>query len=481
MTKRKWLPFICLFLTMLWSFPAWAAEQIAPGVRQWSFERTNWEGKSIKGYVLEVDPKQKYTEIRTVMGNEVIGSKETLSSMAERTGAVAAINGGFFDTVTGMPVGNVFIDGKAEYVSDILKTSFGFTYGGGVKIGYLAPKMKVEVIGVGQLAVKGINMPAVSDGLVLYSRVWGKAVPAGTQLLLKPDGSGAFLVEPVFGSTQIPAGGYVLSGWGGSTNQLMAVPAGARARVITELPQEWSNQRHVLSAGPLLVEGGLPVDQAVNEGLWGKVLKPAPRTALGVNAQGKVLLVVVDGRQDGSAGLTLEELSYLMMDLGAVRAVALDGGGSSEIWVRGKILNNPSDKKERPLGNGLMIIQQMPVYVDHQRLYLDVAPVIDQGRTLVPMRKIFERLGGEINWDEATKTVTAVKGELKIELTVGKTTAVVNGKNIKLDVPVKVINGRTLVPMRFVGETLGAKVNYVTTPIQAVYIESAEGGSGLAK
>ncbi|WP_238473349.1 stalk domain-containing protein [Desulforamulus profundi] len=289
------------------------------------------------------------------------------------------------------------------------------------------------------------------------------------------------MVEPVFGSTQIPAGGYVLSGWGGSTNQLMAVSAGARARVITELPQEWSNLRHVLSAGPLLVEGGLPVDQAVNEGLWGKVLKPAPRTALGVNAQGKVLLVVVDGRQDGSAGLTLEELSYLMMDLGAVRAVALDGGGSSEIWVKGKILNNPSDKKERPLGNGLMIIQQMPVYVDHQRLYLDVAPIIDQGRTLVPMRKIFERLGAEINWDEATKTVTAVKGELKIELTVGKTTAVVNGKNIKLDVPAKVINGRTLVPMRFVGEALGAKVNYVTTNGPAVYIESAEGGSGLAK
>lgn len=481
MKLGKWPLLLCFCLSILWVFPAWAAEQVAPGVRQWSFERTNWEGKAIKGYVLEVDPKQKNTEIRAVMGNEILGSKETLSSMAERTGAVAAVNGGFFDTVTGMPVGNVFIDGKAEYVSDILRTSFGFTYGGGVKIGYLNPKMKVEAPGVGQLAVKGINIPAVSDGLVLYSRAWGKAVPAGTQLLLKPAEGGAFQVEPVSGSAQIPAGGYILSGWGNSINQLMSLPTGARVKVITELPQDWSNLRHVLSAGPLLVEGGLPVDQAVNEGLWGTVLKPAPRTALGVTAQGKVLLVVVDGRQDGSAGLTLEELSYLMMDLGAVRAVALDGGGSSEMWVKGKIVNNPSDKKERPLGNGLMIIQQMPVYIDHQRLYLDVAPVIDQGRTLVPMRKIFERLGAEIGWDEGTKTVTAVKGDLEIKLTAGKTTVLVNGKKVKLDVPAKVINGRTLVPMRFVGETLGAKVNYVTSPMQAVYIESAEGGSGNAR
>lgn len=477
MKLGKWPLLLCVCLSLLWAVPAWAAEQVAPGVRQWSFERTNWEGKTMKGYVLEVDPKQKNTEIRAVMGNEIIGGKETLSSMAQRTGAVAAVNGGFFDTVTGVPVGSVFVDGKVEYVSDILRTSFGFTYGGGVKIGYLNPKMKVEVPGVGQLALKGINMPAVSDGLMLYSRAWGKAVPAGTQLLLKPGGSGTFLAEPVFGSVQVPAGGYVLSAWGSSTNQLMAVPAGTKVKVITELPQEWSNLRHVLSAGPLLVESGLPVDQAVNEGLWGKVLKPAPRTALGVNAQGKVLLVVVDGRQDGSAGLTLEELSYLMMDLGAVRAVGLDGGGSTEMWVKGKIVNNPSEKKERPLGNGLMIIQQMPVYIDHQRLYLDVAPVIDQGRTLVPMRKIFEQLGATINWDEATKTVTAVKGDSEIKLTVGKTTVLVKGKSVKLDVPAKVINGRTVVPMRFVGETLGAKVNYVTTPVQAVYIESAEGGS----
>lgn len=148
MTIKRWLPFICLCLTLMWSIPAWAATQVAPGIRQWSFEKTNWEGKTYKGFVLEVDPKQKNTEIRPVLGKELIGGTETLSSMAKRTGAVAAVNGGFFDTASGVPIGNAFIDGKAEYVSDILRTSFGFTNSGNVAMGYLAPKIKVDVTGV---------------------------------------------------------------------------------------------------------------------------------------------------------------------------------------------------------------------------------------------------------------------------------------------------------------------------------------------
>lgn len=475
MTVRRYLIYVCLCLSLLWALPALAAEQVAPGVRHWQVQRTNWEGKPLNIFVLEVDPKQKFTEIRPVLGNDVIGQKETLSSMAQRTGAVAAINGGFFDTATGVPVGNLFIDGRAEYISDILRTTFAFTYGGEFKIGYLVPQMKIEAAGVGDLPVKGINLNPVSDGLVLYTQAWGKSIPGGAQLALKPDADDTYKV--VEGSSGVPAGGYVLVGWGSAASQLMGIRTGSTVKVVTSLPADWSNLRHGLSGSPILVENGLPVDQAVNEGLWGSVLKVAPRTALGVTAQGKVLLVVIDGRQEQSAGVTLEELSYIMIDLGAVRAVALDGGGSSEIWVKGQILNSPSDKKERPLGNGLMIIQQMPVYVDGQRLYLDVAPLIEQGRTLVPMRKIFERLGAEISWDEVSKTVVASKGEQTIELTIGNATCLVNGKQVKLDVPAKIIAGRTLVPLRFVGETLGAKVNYVTTNGPAVYIEGVQGGS----
>ncbi len=475
MTARRWLLYVCLCLSLLWALPAAAAEQVAPGVRQWQVEKTNWEGKPLKAFVLEVDPKQKFTEIRPVLGNDSIGKKETLSSMAERTGAVAAINGGFFDTGTGVPVGNLFVDGKAEYISDILRTTFGFTYQGEMKVGYLAPRITVEIAGRGQLSVQGINLSPVSDGLVLYTPAWDKSVPEGVRVALKPEEAGTYRV--VDASSGIPAGGSILVGWGNSASQLRSITTGSSVKIVTELPSDWNNLRHGLSGSPILVENSLPVDQAVQEGLWGTVLKVAPRTAVGVTSQGKILLVVVDGRQEKSAGVSLEELSYLMIDLGAVQAVGLDGGGSSEIWVKGQILNNPSDKKERPLGNGLLVLQQLPVFVDGKRLYLDVPPVIEQGRTLVPLRKIFERLGAGIDWNEENKTVLATKGEQTIELTMGQASCLVNGKKVQLDVPAKIINGRTMVPMRFVGETLGAKVNYVTTNGPAVYIESVQGGS----
>lgn len=476
MKIKRLLVMLCAFVILLSAVPALASEQVAPGVRQWSFTKTNWEGKPYQGYVLEVDPKQRFTEIRPIMANDVIGNKETLSSMAQRTGAVAAINGGYFDIVSGMPVGNVFVDGQALHISDILRTSFGFTGTGEVKLGYLAPKMKLEVEGYGQINLRGINMPASNDGVILYSAAWNKAVITGVKFKLTPEKDQLYRLDYTYDGEQAPPGGYIVAGFGSSASQLMSIPAGSGVRVVTEKAPEWQDLKHGLTGSPLLVENGLPVEQAVNEGLWGKVLKPAPRTALGVNAKGRVLLVVVDGRQDHSAGLTLEELAYLMVELGCVRAVALDGGGSTEMWVKGQIVNSLSEKSERPLANGLVVIQQMPVYIDYARLYFDVPPLLENGRTLVPMRKIFEQLGAEITWDAETKTVTALREGRVIELKAGNNNALVDGTPFKLDVPAKIVDGRTLVPLRFVGESLGAKVNYVTSGGPAIYIESPKGG-----
>jgi len=363
---------------LLWAYPAAAAEQIAPGVRYWTIERANWQGGPVKGHVLEVDMKVPLMEIRPVLGQDTLGKREVLSSIAERTGAIAAVNGGFFDMYTGMPDGNLIVDGQPLNTSDILRTSLGFSYTGDVQMGYVNP---------------------ANGGL--------------------------------------------------------------------------DNIRHLLSGGPLLVEDGLPVDQAVQEGLWGSVLRPAPRTAVGVTDAGKLLLVEVDGReQDYSEGLTLEELSYLMIDLGSVKAVALDGGGSSEMVVKGKVVNHPSDDKERPISYGLVILQGLPVYINNQRIYFDVPPTVEKGRTLVPMRRIFEKLGADVSWDQAAGTVTAVKGNHTVTLTPGKTTARVDGKNVKLDVPARIINDRVLVPVRFVGESLGAAVKYDTSKIPVIYINS---------
>ena len=98
------------------------------------------------------------------------------------------------------------------------------------------------------------------------------------------------------------------------------------------------------------------------------------------------------------------------------------------------------------------------VTVDGELLEMDVAPTIEEGRTLVPMRAIFERLGAQVNWDEDTRTVTGVKDDTTIVLPLGDTEALVDGLQVEIDVPADTIEGRTMVPARFIAETLGANV-----------------------
>lgn len=103
------------------------------------------------------------------------------------------------------------------------------------------------------------------------------------------------------------------------------------------------------------------------------------------------------------------------------------------------------------------------VNLDGQQLSFDVPPRIENGRTLVPLRAIFEALGATIEWDDASKTVTAEKGKTIIKLTIDQATAYKNGNEVKLEVAAKIINGRTLVPLRFVSEAIGATVNWNET------------------
>lgn len=91
--------------------------------------------------------------------------------------------------------------------------------------------------------------------------------------------------------------------------------------------------------------------------------------------------------------------------------------------------------------------------------YLDGAQLVE-GRTMLPLRSIFETLGAEVEWISSTKTVIATKGSTKVVLKVNSKQAVINGQTKTLDVPAKLINGKTMVPVRFVSEALGAKVDW---------------------
>lgn len=113
------------------------------------------------------------------------------------------------------------------------------------------------------------------------------------------------------------------------------------------------------------------------------------------------------------------------------------------------------------------------VHINGSELAMDEPPVIVNGRTLIPLRAIFEALNVTPQWDSATKTVSAKTNEIEMKLKIGSQDAVVNGKVIKLDTPGTLVNGRTMVPARFIAETLGANVDWDSNT-RTVKITSAD-------
>lgn len=112
------------------------------------------------------------------------------------------------------------------------------------------------------------------------------------------------------------------------------------------------------------------------------------------------------------------------------------------------------------------------VILNGQQLNFEVAPVIENGRTMVPVRAIFEAMGAEVGWNAASQVVTAGKGAITVTMPIGSTTPQVNGTTNTLDVPAKITADRTLAPLRFVGEAFGGRVSWDSNT-RTIYINNA--------
>lgn len=100
------------------------------------------------------------------------------------------------------------------------------------------------------------------------------------------------------------------------------------------------------------------------------------------------------------------------------------------------------------------------VEVNGQMLSFSVPPMQMNGRTMVPLRGIFESLGAQVNWNANSRMITATRDTDEVQLGIGNRQATVNGQVVNLDVPAMILRGSTMVPLRFVSEALGANVQW---------------------
>ncbi|MEI6499869.1 MAG: copper amine oxidase N-terminal domain-containing protein [Armatimonadota bacterium] len=109
------------------------------------------------------------------------------------------------------------------------------------------------------------------------------------------------------------------------------------------------------------------------------------------------------------------------------------------------------------MSSGMAAVQ---VELNGRPLALSVDPIQVGNRTMVPMRSLFEALGANVQWTDSTQTVTATRNATTIQLAIGARDALVNGRSLALDVPAMLYGGSTMVPLRFVSESLGADVRW---------------------
>jgi exopolysaccharide biosynthesis protein len=322
-------------------------------------------------HVLRVDPSRARLDVVHAR-DEAVGL-ETTSAIAARRGAIAAINGGYFrmtGTFAGDSTGTLQIDGKLLSEPDRGRAAVGIVRepeGTALLIGHVTWRGEITAGGA-RRRLDGVNRARGGNELVLFTPEFHETTltdDSGTEAIVR--GGRVVEVRAAAGSSRIPVDGFVLSATG--TVRAWISRRLARGTTVTVrmglepvdrlARNPWPSAEDVLGAGPKLVSAGhIDVTDAREKMVPTFATDRHPRTAVATLADGRVLLMVVDGRQpEHSIGMTLAEVAGTLLELGAVEAINLDGGGSTTMVVEGRIVNRPSDATgERPVSDVLLVL-----------------------------------------------------------------------------------------------------------------------------
>jgi hypothetical protein len=345
-------------------------KRLAPGV---TYKALVDNALPVHMYVLKFRRGTKAT-LDGVLSSSPISYARKTSDMGASVGALAAVNGDLNDW-PGRPTHQYVSNGMVMQTGD--RPGFSFAYRQderGATIGRY-PLRITATHGTTSIPVVSWNEEAPrTDQVVGYSWYGGKADhPSADQCsvrLVSPTamrwnphkmGTGrdytvdAMRCSSTVGMSVGSANAVVLSaklvGTGAQWIQGLKVGSTVHVGWSSDSPDAMD----VVSGSALIVHNGaIQYDPSCRADLC----RRNPRTAVGVTAKGKVILLVVDGRTSASVGYTLYQLGKEMKDLGAVDAVNLDGGGSATMWIRGLgVVNHPTDSTgERPVSNAIVIL-----------------------------------------------------------------------------------------------------------------------------
>jgi hypothetical protein len=343
---------------------------IVEGVEQMQLARPLAGGGQWSVHALRVDMSRARLDV--VRAKDAALGLETVSAIAARMGAIAAINGGYFkisDDFVGDSAGTLQIDGALWSEPDRARASVGIVRESATSrllFGHVTWQSTID-IGGQRRRVDGLNRARGPNDLVVFTPAFGAAPTTddtGIEAAVTADAIGT--VHDHSGRTPIPRDGFVISARGTSADWIRRVARpGVMVRLSmtlrplqASLPNRWTSAEDILGGGPqLVVNGRIDITDRLEK------MTPAfrtdlhPRTAIAALSDGRALLLVADGRHPPQrVGLSLDDLARLLIELGARDAINLDGGGSTTMVVKGAIVNVPSDVTgERPVSDAIVV------------------------------------------------------------------------------------------------------------------------------
>ncbi|APB34243.1 Exopolysaccharide biosynthesis protein related to N-acetylglucosamine-1-phosphodiester alpha-N-acetylglucosaminidase [Gloeomargarita lithophora Alchichica-D10] len=307
----------------------------APGLR--------WRQEQRRGYGvtwLEIDP-QKYTMRPVWEGSRGQTGLAVLSALAQQAQGVAAINGGFFNRNTQLPLGAIRVQGQWHSSPILNRGMAGWNDQGQMVFARAQLQEQLRLNQGAPVNLQALNSGYVQKGLARYTANWGATYTPLTQgeTVITIAQNQVVGMVATGNPVPIPLSGYLLVGRGlGSLGQQF--PTGATVQISEQLtPRTMQNYPHGLGAGPLLLDNGrvvLAPEQEQFQPFFSQ--QKAPRSALGVTRSGQWLWVTVGGNEQYQQGPTLMELSRIMQEVGAVAALNLDGGTSTSLVLGAQVL-----------------------------------------------------------------------------------------------------------------------------------------------
>lgn len=310
-----------------------------------------YQGRPIQINVIEINSAlNPNLEISPALASDVLGRKSTISSIAKKNNSIVAINGTFFKPATGVPLGTLMIN-KKMYTGPVYNRVAMGIFDNGYDMARI--QLDANIIASGTtVKVDNINQPrTLSTNVLVYTPEWGKIAPIspkyGKQIAIQDNK----VVKISANQLAIPENGFVAVGPAKQIEKL--VDEKNITLKVSTLPS-WENVNHIISGGPYLVKNGRVYIDVAEQKL-GAIGGRNPRSAVGYTADNNLIIVAVDGRENSSIGMTLSELANFMKSIGCYNAMNLDGGGSTVLYVNGKVVNHPKVQGGIALSNALTL------------------------------------------------------------------------------------------------------------------------------